>query len=204
MGLLNVASPVAAPIGEQDYAAIRLVADRLTVALEVTHEREANENRLAAARQQVINADRVAVDQGLFDPETHTYRRAVLEPLIEVGIASLGRRSRKLGLLIIGTSGAEADPDFMTRLASQAEAAFASRPRVRFGDAQLAVLFCGADSATAHSETADLTALAASEGLGICGGFAALAPDTGAAELVTAAEAALVLAQRVGPGTIVG
>jgi len=204
LGLLNVASPVAAPIGEQDYAAIRLVADRLTVALEVTYEREANENRLAAARQQVINADRIAVEQGLFDPETLTYRRPVLEPLIEVAIASLGRRTRKLSLLLVGSADEQADPDFMTRLASQAEAAFATRPRVRFGDAQLAVLFCATDAATAHAETADLSALAASEGLAICGGFAALAADSGAGDLVTAAEAALILAQRVGPGTIIG
>ncbi len=203
MGLLNVASPVAAPIGEQDYAAIRLVADRLTVALEVTHEREANEDRLAAARQQVLNADRAAVE-GLTDPETLVYRRPMLEPLIETAIAASNPRSRKLGLLIAGAAGDEVDPDFMVRFASQAEAAFGTRPRVRFGESQLAVLFCATDAAVARSEVADLLALAASEGLRISGGFAPLGPKAGTADLLAAAEASLVLALRVGPGTIIG
>jgi FixJ family two-component response regulator/GAF domain-containing protein len=204
LGLLNVASPVAAPIGEQDYAAVRLIADRLTLALEVSHEREKSEDRLAAARRRATNADRAAGDEGLLDAETQTYRRAMLEPLIEVAIAASGKRGRRIGLLLVAPPDAELDPDFMIRLASQAEAAFARRPRIRFGEAGLAVLFCATDPATARSEAADLAALAESEGLRVCCGFAVFASMAGPAELIAAAEASLILAQHIGAGTVLG
>jgi DNA-binding NarL/FixJ family response regulator/putative methionine-R-sulfoxide reductase with GAF domain len=39
VGLLNIASLVATPIGEEDFAVVRLIADRLAAALALVHER---------------------------------------------------------------------------------------------------------------------------------------------------------------------
>ncbi len=205
MGLLNVASPVAAPIGEQDYAAIRLVADRLSIALEVTHEREVVEQRVRAARRQIANIGDVVVDAGIFEPDSLTYRRALLEPLVEVAISAVaGQRNPKVGLLLVAAADAGADGDFGQRLASQAQAVFPRRPRIRYSETSLAVLFLGLAPATAHAEVADLIALAASEDLQICCGYASLEPKSGAAELIAAAAAGLALDQRARPGTVIG
>jgi len=53
VGLLNVGSLVASPIGQGDYAAIRLVGDRMTAALELLRERRVAEERLSKARHQI-------------------------------------------------------------------------------------------------------------------------------------------------------
>jgi DNA-binding NarL/FixJ family response regulator len=53
MGILNVGSRVASPIGQGEYAAIRLVGDRMTAALELLRERRVAEDRLADARHQI-------------------------------------------------------------------------------------------------------------------------------------------------------
>jgi GAF domain-containing protein len=53
VGLLNIGSLVAHPIGHGDYAAIRLVGDRMTAALELLRERRVAEQRLSAARHQI-------------------------------------------------------------------------------------------------------------------------------------------------------
>jgi hypothetical protein len=128
----------------------------------------------------------------------------MLEPLIEVAIAASSRRGPGLSLLLVAPADDEDYPDFVVRLTSQADAAFAYRPRIRYGETGLAVLFCATDPAAARSEVADLAALAESEGLRVCCGFAILGAKAGSPELIVAAEASLILAQRVGAGTIVG
>ena len=94
MGLLNVASSVADPIGEQDFAAIRVVADRLTVALAVTRERRLMEERVRRARHEASDGEKSTGQPALIDGETPVYCRAMLEPLLEVAIASAGPEPR--------------------------------------------------------------------------------------------------------------
>jgi FixJ family two-component response regulator len=196
-GLLNVASSVAAPIGEEDFAAIRLVADRLTAALEVVRERSAAVDRLRDARQQPAGIG------GLLDTETSAYRRTLLEPLLEVAIATAGSDAgRRLGILLVSCD--DTGPGAMTRLAEQTRAACPNRPIVRTRETELAVLIGATDEAGARSEAAQLVALAKVGGFEVWCGHAALAPGWGAAELLGAAEAALAYARRLGPGTVIG
>ncbi len=205
IGLLNVASPVAMPIGEHDYAAIRLVADRLTAALEVTYERKAHAGRLAATRTKLTAAEQAAEAARVFDPETDAYREELLEPMIDVAIASASRQGRrKIGLLLVASGDGVMESDFMGRLATQADVAFSSRPRVRSDDGELAVLFCGTEAAMARGQAADMIAAAGSDGLRLSGGFASLGPSDDSSALVATARAALILAQRTGPGTLTG
>lgn len=203
MGLLNVASSVAGPIGEQDYAAIRVVADRLTAALAVTRERRIMDERVWKARQQLSEGEHSAGRRALIDDETSTYCRAMLEPLLEVAIASAGPEpGRNLGLLLVACE--QTGPDAMTRLAAQARIILAHRPLVHFAKTELAVLVAATDQASARSEANDLVAGAHGLGLVVRCGYAALATGSGAGELISAAEAALAFAQRLGPGTVVG
>ena len=203
MGLLNVASSVADPIGEQDFAAIRVVADRLTAALAVTRERRVMGERVLRARQQLSDGEQSAGQRSLIDGETSAYSRAMLVPLLEVAIASAGTEpGRDLGLLLVTC--AQTGPDSVTPLAAQARTVLAGRPLVRFSKTELAVLLVATDSASARVQAADLVAGARAVGLDARCGCAALAAGWGAGELIIAAQAALAFAQRLGPGTVVG
>jgi putative methionine-R-sulfoxide reductase with GAF domain len=196
-GLLNVASSVADPIGEEDFSAIRLVADRLTAALEVVRERSAAVDRLRDARQQPAGIG------GLLDTETSAYRRTLLEPLLDVAISTAGSDAgHRLGILLVACD--DTAPGAMTRLAAQARAACPKRPLVRTRETELAVLIGATDEAGARSEAAQLVALAHAAGFEVWCGYAALAAGWGAAELLGAAEAALAYARRLGPGTVIG
>ena len=203
MGLLNVASSVADPIGEQDFAAIRVVADRLTAALAVTRERRIMEERVWRARQQLSDGEQSAEQRALIDGETSAYGRAMLVPLLEVAIASAGTEpGRNLGMLL--ATCAQTGPDSVTPLAAQAGIVLAGRPLVRFSKTVLAVLLVATDETSARLQAADLVASARDIGLDVRCGYAALAAGWGAGELITAAQAALAFAQRLGPGTVVG
>jgi len=196
-GLLNVASSVADPIGEEDFSAIRLVADRLTAALETVRERELAMVRLRDARQQPSGPD------GLVDGETSAYRRALLEPLLDVAIATGGSgATRTLGLLLVACD--DPEPGALKRLAVQAKAACPNRPLVRAAEGELAVLMSTTDEAAARSGAGELVALAQAAGLEVWCGYAAAASGWGSAELLAAAQAALAYARRVGPGSVIG
>jgi CheY-like chemotaxis protein len=196
-GLLNVASLVATPIGEEDFAAIRLVADRLTAALEVVRERSLAQERLSYLRQQS------SAPEGLVDGETSAYRRALLAPLLDVAIASTGTdASPRLGVFLVACE--DTTPGAVTRLAEQVRTACGNRPLVRIAETELAVLIIATDEADAHSEAAQLVTLAKAAGLDVCCGYASLTAGWGAAELLAAAEAALAYARHLGPGTIIG
>lgn len=202
-GLLNVASPVAAPIGERDFSAIRLVADRLTAALEIVHERKAAEERLSQARKQLRGGQQLSAQESLIDGDTLAYWRPLLEPLLEVAIASAGAApGQDLGMLLVAC--AETSPDAMSGLAGQVRTIFANRPLVRFAEAELAVLIAATSATAVRSEAGDLVALAKAADMEIWCGYASLAPGWGPIELIAAAEAALEFARRVGPGTVVG
>lgn len=202
-GLLNAASPVAAPIGEQDFAAIRLVADRLTAALELVHEHTAADERLSNARQQLRGGPQLPAQQGLIDGETLAYRRPLLEPLLGLAIASAGAQTGpNLGMLLVAC--AETSPDTVTRLADQVRTAFTHCPCVRFGEAELAVLIAATDASVVRSEADDLLALARAAGLEVWCGYASVPTGGGAIDLISAAEAALEYARRLGPGAFVG
>jgi hypothetical protein len=75
---------------------------------------------------------------------------------------------------------------------------------VRFSKTELAVLLVATDETSARSQAADLVTGARDIGLDARCGYAALAAGWGAGELITAAQAALAFAQRLGPGTVVG
>ena len=203
MGLLNVASSVAAPIGEQDFSAIGLVADRLTAALAVTRERRVMRERLAMARQELFIGEQPSGQQAVIDSQTSAYRRPLLEPLLEVAIASaVPQPNQNLRVLLVACE--QTGPDAVTRLADQARIIFAHRALVRFAETELAVLVGATDEASVRSEAGDLLALAGAIGLVAWCGYAALRPEGGANEVVAAAQTALAFAQRVGPGTVIG
>ena len=196
-GLLNVASMVAEPIGEADVSAIRLVADRLTTALEIVHERQVAEDHLRSARQQLREP------QAFVDAETSAYRRPVLEPLLDIAIASAGSGvGRGLGMLLVGCE--DSGPGSVSQVAEQASRAFVDRPLVRFGNAELAVLLVAIDEGVALAGARELVRQAKLAGLDIWCGYAAWTPGWGTPELIAAADAALTYARRVGPGTVVG
>ncbi len=202
-GLMNVPSPVAAPIGEQGLADIRLIADRLTAALEVVHERTAADERLATARRQLLAGPQPSTQQSLIDGQTMAYRRSLLEPLLEIAIASAGgEQGQNVGLLLVACN--DASPDMVSRLAEQARAVFTKHPCVRFAEAELAVLIAAADAAAVRSQAGDLVALARAAGLEVWCGYASLTAGWGASDLVAGAEAALEYARRLGPGAFVG
>jgi putative methionine-R-sulfoxide reductase with GAF domain len=195
-GLLNVASAVDAPIGEEDHGAIRLVADRLTAALEIVRERTVAQERLKGARQ-LLNGP-----QSVTDAETSAYRRGLLEPLLEVAIAAAGTDARLgLGLLMVACE--DTTPGAMTRLAQQVRAVCKTRPIVRFADTELAVLVVAADTAAGRSEGRDLMRLAKNAGTDVWSGYAALEKGKTAADLIATAEAAVAYARRAGPGTVI-
>jgi hypothetical protein len=203
MGLLNVASSVATPVGEQDYSAIRLIADRLTAALEVTRERRLSDERLAKVRQQLLERDRPSDPEALVDSETMAYRRSLLEPLLEVAIATAGPEQRQnVGVLLVAC--ADSGPGLVSRLSEMTRAAFAHHPCVRFAEAELAVLVAATDPATVRLKATDLIATAKASGLEVWCGHASLATDGSATQVLAAAEAALAFARRIGPGTVIG
>ncbi len=202
MGLLNIASPLTAPIGEADYSAIRLIGDRLTAALEVTRERRHSDERLAKVRRQFTGVDQPSDQDALIDSETMAYRRSLLEPLLEVAIATAGPEGmNSLGVLLVGCS--ETTFDLVARLAEATNATFADRPRVRFAPAQLAVLVAATDPEEVKSRATDLMAVAKASGLGVWCGYASPAADASAIDVIATAEAALAAARRVGPGTVI-
>jgi DNA-binding response OmpR family regulator len=197
VGLMNVASLILTPIGEDDFAAIRLVGERLTSALGVVRERKMANDQLRRARQQLIEP------QAFMDPETATYGRPLLEPLLDVAIASVGPTAgRNPGLLLITCEDSGAGE--VTRLATQARGVFANRPRVRFGKSELAIVMVASGDAVARSEARDLVAAARSAGLDIWCGYAAWTSGSSPSELIVAAEAALAYARRSAPGTVIG
>jgi CheY-like chemotaxis protein len=203
MGLLNVASSVATPVGEQDYSAIRLIADRLTAALEVTRERRLSEERLAKVRQQLLERDRPSDPEALLDSETLVYRRPLLQPLLEMAVASAAAKpGQELGVLLVACAATSSGA--MARLAEQARAVFAHSPCVRFASTELAMLLAAKDPADVRSEAAHLLAVANADGLEVCCGYASATKDASAIEVIAAAEAALAFARRIGPGTVIG
>jgi hypothetical protein len=131
------------------------------------------------------------------------YRRPLLEPLLELAIASAGARpSPDFGMLLVAC--AETSPDTVTRLAGHIRTAFTHCPCVRFEEAELAVLIAATNAAAVRSEVGALVALARAAGLEVWCGYASLTPGWGAIDLISAAEAAVEYARRLGPGALVG
>jgi FixJ family two-component response regulator len=183
-GLLNIASLVASPIGEQDFAAVRLIADRLVAALALVHERTFAELQLRKARQELTKSDASK------DGETSAYRRSLLEPLIDMAISLSGPKNAwNPGLLLLACDDTSADA--MPRLDALAGAAFADRPRVRFGDTAIAVLTTRTSDSRARSQAKAFMTTAVEAGLKTRCGYAAWARGTTAAELIAAAEGSL-------------
>lgn len=196
-GLLNIASLVAAPIGEEDFAAIRLIADRLAAALALVHERSFAEAQLRKARQELTKP------QASVDFETTAYRRPILEPLIDMAIALSGtEHGWNPGLLLLACDDTTAGS--IRRLDAHARAVFVNRPRVRFAHTELAVLTTATDDAEARSQAHDFVTLALDAGLETWCGYASWSAGATAAELVATAEINLAYARRLPAGSVVG
>jgi FixJ family two-component response regulator len=196
-GLLNVASMVAHPIGETDVAAIRLVAERLTSALAVVHERHVAEVQLRAARQQLREP------QAFVEAETLAYRRPLLDPLLDIAIASAGTgRGRNLGMLLFGCD--EETAGSVSQVAKLAAGTFAGHPMIRFSANELAVVVVAEDKRVASATAREVVRQAQLVGVSVWCGYASWSAGLGTAELIAAAEGALEYARQVGPGTVVG
>jgi PleD family two-component response regulator len=170
-------------------------------ALEIARERRVAEEQLSKARP-VDLLGHVSSRDALIDRETAAYRRALLEPLIDVAMVSTGAHAvGKVGLLIVAC---EDTPGAVGRLAKRSAAVCVNRPLVRLDGPALAVLLVDTDQDTARAEAGALVALARTAGLVVWGGYAALAPGWSAHALVAAAEASLKVAQSVGPGNLIG
>ena len=203
IGLLNVSSPTGSPIGEQDYAGIRLVADRITLSLEVVRERKLTDERLATAHRQLLRGDERVGQDGVLDSQTQAYQRAILEPLVDVALASSGSVvERCLGILLVACK--STGPDTAVELAAQVRALFPGRPTVRFGETELALLLVGMDDAVARADATELMARAQVAGLGVWCGYAVPGQGWGAPELIAAVRTALTFAGRIGQGTVIG
>ena len=196
-GLLNVASLLVAPIGEADFAVIRLVGERLTAALALVHERASAEAKLRKARGGSPGL------QTLMDGEAAVYRHALLEPLLDAAIAAAGPKgTRKPAMLLVARNDTTADA--MDRLEGHARTVFASRPLVRGSKGELAVLMLGTGAAVARSEARRFVEAAQADGLDVRCGYATATGRSTAAELVSAAEIALMRADGLVAGTIIG
>jgi FixJ family two-component response regulator len=196
-GLLNVANIVADPIGEADVSAIRLVANRLTTALEIVHERHVADDHLRSARQQLRGP------QAFVDAETSAYHRPLLEPLLDIAIACAGTaKGGSLGILLMACE--DTGLGSVSRLAEQASHVFVNGPLVRFANAELAVVVAAADEGAAAASARDLVMQAQLAGMAVWCGYGAWAPGLGASELINAAQSALAFARNVGPWTVVG
>lgn len=131
------------------------------------------------------------------------YRRPLLQPLLEMAIASAAsEQGQNVGVVLVAC--ADTSPGRVARLSEMARAVFVDRPCVRFAETELAVLVAATEPAAAKSEAADLMAIAKAAGLEAWCGYASLATGGSASEVLAAAEAALALARRVGPGTVIG
>ena len=200
-GLMNVASLVAAPIGDEAYAGIRIVADRLTAALATLRESKLAEDRLRAARREPSGP------QTLLDRETAAYSRPLLEPLLDVAVVSAGGDGgRTLTLLLVGCQDRAGAPG---SLGDVAMTVFAGRPRVRLGDLSIAVLVISNGNTSPgdsrpDTQARDFLSRAAQRGLTAWCGYASWTPGMNVAELIRAAEAALASAEREGAGTVIG
>jgi FixJ family two-component response regulator len=195
-GLLNVASHVAAPIGEEDFATIRLVADRLTAALAIVHERIVAEAQLRRARQDLEEP------QVFVDGVTSAYRRPLLEPLLDVAIAGTGGEDGyNPGLLLLACAEGAGT---IRRLDTEAAAVFGARPRVRMGKTKLAIVMIAASETDARSEAQALMAVAQKSGFEAWGGYAPWTVGSTSADFVGAAEVALAYAYREAAGTVIG
>ena len=195
LGLMTVASFVATPIGEADYAAIRVIGDRLTAALAVTRERTVAMEKIARARLEPRRGDA----GGILDPETSTYRREMLEPLVEMA-RKLGasRRGGKLGMLLVSLD--DTSDGGLNRLAATIRLVFRDCPIVRFGRHEFGVLLGHTEAPSAGPKVAELTARAASAGMTVWCGYSSLAPHVGTPHLIAAAEMGLAQARRVEAG----
>ena len=195
-GLLSVASLIVAPIGEADYAVIRLVGERLSAALDLVQERASTEARLHRARHE-------SGSQTLVDGEASVYRHHLLMPLLGAAIAAAGSNgTRKPGMLLV--AGSDSTPDAMDRLAGHARTVFADRPLVRGPLGELAVLMLGVGIAVGRSETRRFVDAATADGLEVWCGYATSSGRSTAVELTAAASLSLSRAQALEPGTIVG
>jgi hypothetical protein len=196
-GLLNVANMVADPIGEADVAAIRLVADRLTMALTIVHERAVADGHLRTARQQLREP------QAFVDAETHAYRRPLLEPLLDIAIASDARgKGRCLGMLLVACE--DAGSGSIAQLAEHTSRVFTNRPQIRVANAELAVLVVAANEGAAAAGARELVRQAQLAGMAVWCGYAGWKPGLTTPDLIAAANAALSYARGLGPGTVVG
>jgi FixJ family two-component response regulator len=195
-GLLNVASLLVAPIGEADFAVIRLVGERLTAALSLVHERAAAEVKLGRARRES------AASQGLTDGPASVYRTTLLNPLLDAAIATAGPKgNRKPAMLLFGC---DESPGAMDRLDGRARAAFGDRPLVRGAAGELIVLMLGIDPVPARAEARRFLAAAKADKVAVWCGYASATAGSTAAGLTTAAELALARARRLVAGTLVG
>jgi DNA-binding response OmpR family regulator len=195
-GLLNVASLVAAPIGDEAYAGIRIVADRLTAALASVRETRLADDRLRAARRQPSGPP------SLLDPESAAYGRDLLEPLLDIALASAGADpGRAMTLLLVGCEDRSGAAGV---LGDVAMTVFAGRPRVRFAGTAIAVLLVSSGETSPEAQARDLLMRAAQRGLSAWCGYAASTPGMNVAELIRAAEAALGSAEREGAGAVIG
>ena len=195
MGLLNVASFVADPIGEAEYSVIRVVADRLAAALTVTHERKLAIEQLAEARHALIGREPTS----LHDSQTSAYHRSMLEPMLRVAIdVSATHPGNKPGMLLVAWN----DPkrDTVNRMADAVRGVFPASPLFRFADRELAVLVGSTDGAKARAKAGEIAARARSMGLTVSCGYASMALQLGATELIAAAQAALASGRRLRPG----
>jgi FixJ family two-component response regulator len=194
-GLLNVASSAAAPIGESDYLAVRLIGDRLTVALETVYEQQLAAERLRQARLQLASV------RTLRDAATQCYQRAMLEPLLDVALETSAHGGGSLGVLLIACESPESAS--ISRLAELVRSVCGSRAAIRFTETQIAVLIVGAGHDVGRGEADSVLQLATADGLQVSCCYAALGPGGTTTELIGQAEAGLAYARRAGTGTLI-
>jgi DNA-binding response OmpR family regulator len=196
-GLLNVASLVAAPIGEADFAAIRLLGERLTAALTLVHERTSADAAIRKVRREA------AASQALSDGPASVYRHLLLEPLLDAGIAAAGpTASRRPAMLLVICD--DVSPEAIDRLEGHARAMAPGRPLVRTATGELGVLMFGCTAAASRSDARRVVDAAKADGLKVWGGYVSATDEATAADMTAAARISVARARVLAVGTIVG
>ena len=206
LGLINAGSPVASPIGLEDHAAIKIVADRLTAALELMTHQQRLEEQLAHARAATAGGP---AGDAVRDPGSGLYTPGFLEAF--VNIQSTLRDGRPLVpdvvLIVFGPADGRAEgltSDVLQALTSLATTAYPGQLVARNERSELVVVTVGVGRLEATRAAESITKSVPQGPEAIVAGLSSLELRDDPRALAARAETALALARRLGPGNVVG
>lgn len=208
LGLINAGSPIASPIGLEDHAAIKIVADRLTAALALTIHQQRIEQQLTHARA-AATATGGPGDDAVRDPGSGLYTPAFLEAF--VNIQSTVRDGRPLVpdvvLVVFGPADGRAEgltADALRALATLTKTVYPGQLVARNARSEMVVVTVGVGRFEAMRAAEAITKSVPPGSEAVVAGLSSLELRDDPRALAARAETALALARRLGPGNVVG